>query len=53
MLPALPLLAHAGERLRIGIIPVTGTSGMLREDLRAAPVRLPKPLPAPSDGSPA
>lgn len=37
VLPALPLLAHAsGESLRIGIFPGTGTSDMLREDLRAA-----------------
>ena len=37
VLPALPLRAHAsGESLRIGIFPGTGTSDMLREDLRAA-----------------
>lgn len=37
VLPALPLLAHAGvETLRIGIFPGTGTSDMLREDMRAA-----------------
>lgn len=37
VLPALPLLAHAsGGNLRIGIFPGTGTSDMLREDLRAA-----------------
>jgi len=37
VLPALPLLAHAsGENLRIGIFPGTGTSDMLREDLRSA-----------------
>lgn len=37
VLPLLPLLAHASDgKLRIGIFPGTGTSDMLREDLRAA-----------------
>lgn len=37
LIPALPLFAHAaGESLRIGIFPGTGTSDMLPEELRAA-----------------
>lgn len=37
LLPVIPLIAHASDqKLRIGIFPGTGTSDMLREDLRAA-----------------